>query len=82
MRVEKSTNMHGFDKYLDLVFDGFDLYIVTLVKTESELILRIYVLTVSTSRIFYSMIGQNYSQLTPSWLDFHCFQKETELRKL
>ena len=74
--------MHGFDKYLDLVFDGFDLYIVTLVKTESELILRIYVLTVSTSRIFYSMIGQNYSQLTPSWLDFHCLQQETELRKL
>ena len=34
--------MHGFDNYLDLVFDGFDLYIVTLVKTESELILKIY----------------------------------------
>ena len=50
VRVKKSTNMDGFDKYLDLVFDGFD-YVMPCRprKIESELILRIYVLKFATS---------------------------------
>ena len=39
--MKKNANMHGFDKYLDLVFNGFELYIVTLVQTESGSSLKI-----------------------------------------
>ena len=37
--------MRGFDKYLDLVFYGFDYYVAALVKTEFGLPLRIHILT-------------------------------------
>ena len=33
--MKKNAHMYGFEKYLDLVFNGFEFYVVVLVKTES-----------------------------------------------
>ena len=68
----KNANMHGFDKYLDLVSNGFELYIVTLVQTESGASLKIETLKLSSCGICHALIGQ----IGSNWLDFTASRRE------
>ena len=70
VRMKKNASMHGFDKYLDLVFNGFEFYIVTLVQTESGSSLKIENLKHSSRGICRTLIGQNGNKLRSNWLDF------------
>ena len=74
--MKKNANMHGFDKYLDLVFNGFELYIVTLVQTESGSSLKIETLKLSSRGICRALIGQNGNKLRSNWLDFTASRRE------
>ena len=74
--MKKNANMHGFDKYLDLVFNGFELYIVTLVQTESGSSLKIETLKLSPRGICRALIGQNGYKLRSNWLDFTASKRE------
>ena len=74
--MKKNANMHGFDKYLDLVFNSFELYIVTLVQTESGSLLKIETLKLSSRRICRALIGQNGNKLRSNWLDFTASRRE------
>ena len=74
--MKKNANMHGFDKYLDLVFNGFELYIVTLVQTEFGSSLRIETLEMSSCGICRALIGQNGNKLRSNWLDFTASRRE------
>ena len=74
--MKKNANMHGFDKYLDLVFNGFELYIVTLVQTESGSSLKIETLKLLSRGICCALIGLNGNKSRPNWLDFTASRRE------
>ena len=74
--MKKNANMHGFDKYLDLVFNGFEFYIVTLVLTESGSSLKIETLKLSSCGVCRALIGQNGNKLRSNWLDFTASRRE------
>ena len=74
--MKKNAHMHGFDKYLDLVFNGFELYIVTLAQTESGSSLKIETLKLLLRGICRALIGQNGNKLRSNWLDFTASRRE------
>ena len=74
--MKKNAHMHGFDKYLDLVFNKFEFYIITLVQTESGSSLKIETLKLSSHGICLALIGQNGNKLRSNWLDFTASRRE------
>ena len=79
--MKKNANMHGFDMYLDLVFNGFELYIVTLVQTESGSSLKVETWRLSSCGICRALIGQNGDKLRSNWLDFTASRRERLARQ-